>query len=128
MIFLLLSTLVFVIYLPVSALVTLGLLAAWNRWHPPRLWQVLVVTAGVCILPWLYGSYSQNESISLGLLTGFFVYVPVLIPAVLWALQRRDSDGKFSQIARRSGSLLLAYIVLVVLVIPVGTMGVILLA
>jgi hypothetical protein len=124
----LLSGLGFVIYLPMSALATLGLLAVWNRFHPPKLWQVLAVTAGVCILPWLYGSYSQNEDISLGLLTGLFVYVPVLIPAVLWALQRRGSDGEFSQIARRSGSLLVAYIVLVVLVIPAGALALILFA
>ena len=82
-----------VIYLPVAALATLGMLALWNKLHSPGLWQVLAATACIVILPWLINGLSMGKGFWLTLSTGFLAYVPVLIPAVLWALQRRGSDG-----------------------------------
>ena len=113
----------FVVYLPVAALATLGLLALWNRLHPPKLWQVVVATAFIGFLPWLVNGLPEEGDIGLRVASSFFLYVPVLIPAVLWALQRRGSDGEFSPLAERAGSLLVAYIVLVVLVVPASAIG-----
>lgn len=113
----------FIFYLPVAALTTLGLLALWNKLHPPKLWQVLAATACLGFLPWLVSGRSMHRDVWLQLGSGFLAYLPVLIPAVLWALQRRGSDGEFSLLAKRSGSLLVTYIVLVVLVVPVSVIG-----
>ena len=117
------SGLIIVIYLPVAALTTLGVLALWNRLRPPKLWQVLLGTACLGFLPWLVIGISEGWTVGLQLASSFLAYVPVLIPAVLWALQRRDSDGKFSPLAERAGSLLVGYIVLVVLVVPASVIG-----
>ena len=125
---LVLSGFLVVVYLPVAALVTLGTLALWNKWHSPKLWHVLAATSCVVLLPLLINGLSTQTGLWLTLSGGFLAYVPVLIPAVLWALQRRGSDGEFSPVAKRSGSLLVAYIVLVVVVVPVFAIGVAVLA
>lgn len=121
--FLAISGLIILVYLPVAALTTLGLLALWNKLYPPRLWHVIAATACVGFLPWLVSEPSKHGNIWLTLGGGFFMYLPVLIPAVLWTLQRRGSDGEFSPLAKKSGSLLVAYIVLVVLVLPAAAVG-----
>lgn len=121
---LVLSGFAIVVYLPVAALATLGALALWNKWHSPKLWHVLAATACIVFLPLLVNGLSEQKDLWLTLSGGFLAYLPVLIPAVLWALQRRGSDGEFSPVAKRSGSLLVAYIVLVVLVLPVSAIGV----
>ena len=121
--FLAISGLIIVIYLPIAALTTLGLLALWNRLYPPTLWQVLAATACIGFLPWLIIGLSEEGGIGRQLTSSFLAYVPVLMPAVLWTLQRRSSDGEFSSLAERAGSLLVAYIVLVVLVVPVSAVG-----
>jgi hypothetical protein len=117
------SGLMFVIYLPVAALVTLGLLALWNRLHPPKFWQVLVATTCVGFLPWLLSGLPEEGGVGLHVAISFLAYAPVLIPAVLWALQRRSTDGEFSSLAKRAGSLLVAYIILVVLIVPALVIG-----
>ena len=117
------SGLILVVYLPIAALTTLGLLALWNKWHSPKLWQVIAATACISLLPWLVTDPPIHRGVWLSLGSGFLAYVPVLIPAVLWTLQRRGSDGEFSLLAKRCGSLLVAYIVLVVLVMPVSVIG-----
>ena len=111
------------VYLPVAALITLGLLALWNKCRPPKLWQVIAATALVVLLPQLVNGPSAHGGIWRGLGYGLLSYGPVLIPAVLWALQRRDSNGEFSILAERAGSMLVAYIVLVVFVLPVSIVG-----
>ena len=122
------SGFILVAYLPVAALTTLGLLAFWNKLHPPKLWQVLAATACLGFLPGLVSGHSINGDIWLSLGSGFLAYLPVLIPAVLWALQRRGSDGEFSEHAKRASSLLVAYIIFVVLVVPVSAIGLALLS
>ena len=112
------SGLIVLIYLPVAALTTLGLLAFWRKWHSPKLWQVILATVCIGLLPWLdFGSIEQGIT-GLRLGSALVAYVPVLIPAVLWALQRPGSNGEFSLVAQRAGSLLVGYIVLVVFVLP----------
>lgn len=128
MAFLAISGLLIVIYLPVAALTTLGLLALWNRLHPPKLWQVIAATACIGFLPWLVIGLSEEGGIGLQVASSFLAYVPVLIPAVLWTLQRRSSDGEFSSLAERAGSLLVAYVVLVVLVLPASVIGLVVLS
>lgn len=123
MAFLAISGFIFVIYLPIAALTTLGLLALWNKLHSPKLWQVLAVTACTVFLPWLVTGPTAHKGVWQTLGSGLIAYLPVMIPAVLWVLQRRGSDGEFSLLAKRSGSLLVAYIVLVVLVLPVSAIG-----
>lgn len=123
----------FVIYVPAACLTTLGLLAAWNKWHPPGLRQVLVATALVAFLPLLvfqlidlvesFNAPLAGYRMWLALGVAISGYVPVLVPAVLWALQRRDEDGRFSRTARVAGSLLVAYVILVILVLPVAFFG-----
>ena len=121
------SGLIIVIYLPVVALTTLGLLALWNKLHPPKLWQVLAATACIGFLPWLVIGQSEHRAFGPQLAGSLLAYVPVLIPALLWALQRRGSDGEFSPLAERAGSLLVGYIILVVLVLPASVIGLVVL-
>ena len=128
MVFAGISGLIVIIYLPVAALTTLGVLAFWRKWHSPKLWQVILAATCVGFLPWLdFGSIEHGITWprSDGAL---LAYVPVLIPAVLWALQRRGSDGEFSLVARRAGSLLVGYVVLVVLVLPATALGLVVLS
>ena len=124
MAFLAISGLIFLIYLPIAAIATLGLLALWSKVHRPKLWQVLAVTAIVVFVPWMVtGSTAAHRGLWHSLASGILAYIPVMVPAVLWALQRRDSNGEFSPLAKRSGSLLVAYIILVVLVLPMSAIG-----
>ena len=117
------SGFIFVVYLPIAAIVTLGILALWNRWRPPKLWHVVVATSCAVLLPSLVDGLSGQSGISQALGNGLMVYIPVLIPAVLWALQRRDDDGEFSPLAKWTGSLLVGYIIFVVLILPVTAIG-----
>ncbi|MDJ0814056.1 MAG: hypothetical protein QNJ23_10015 [Woeseiaceae bacterium] len=123
MAFLAISGFIVVVYLPVAAIATLGILALWNKLHPPKLWQVLVATAFIVVLPWVVTDPAGNKGLWHNLGSGIISALPVVIPAVLWVLQRRGSDGEFSPLAKRAGSLLVAYIVLVVLVIPALAVG-----
>ena len=111
-----------------ACVITLGLLAAWNALRPPKFQQVLVGTALVGFAPWLIiglidlagraNDPLMGYRIWLALSGAVFGYIPVLIPAVLWSLSRRGKDGHHSRTARKAGSLLVAYIVLVILVLP----------
>lgn len=122
------SGLILVAYLPAAALVTLGFLALWNRWRRPKFWQVLAATSCVVFLPSLVDGSTMHKDIWQQLGSGLIAYVPVLIPAVLWALQRRSDDGKFSTLAMKSGSLLVAYVIFVVLVLPLSAVGLLVLS
>ncbi len=117
------SGFILVVYLPIAAIVTLGILALWNKWRPPKLWHVVVATSCAVLLPWLADGFSLQRGILHALGNGLMVYIPVLIPAVLWALQRRNDDGEFTTLARRSGSLLVGYIIFVVLILPLAAIG-----
>ncbi len=121
------------IYIPAACLITLGLLAVWNRWRSPSLRQVIVVTAILVFVPQLFSGLARitggldgpgtGYRIWLAIIVAVELYLPVLIPAVLWALQRRGDSGDFSEQARVAGSLLVAYVVLVILVLPAAFFG-----
>lgn len=121
------------VYLPAACLITLGVLAVWNSWRPPKLWQVIVATVVVVFIPTLVrdlndlvydlGAPNAGYRIRLAFSVALLSYIPVLVPAVLWALQRRGSNGQFSKRAQIAGSLLVGYVVLVILVLPAAFAG-----
>ena len=121
------------IYLPAACLITLGILAAWNSWRPPRHWQVIIATVVVVFVPFLIlqlndlvsdlSALNAGYRIRLAITAAVLMYLPVLVPATLWSLQRRDEDGRLSRIARAAGSLLVAYVVFVILVLPAAFFG-----
>jgi hypothetical protein len=120
-----LGILALVVYLPVACVITLGLLALWNKLRPPTLWQVLAVTTLFGFLPWLLVGLAHDHiafgigyRIWLHFGSSVLLFVPILVPAVLWAMQRRGGNAKLSRIAASSGSLLVGYVVFVVLVLP----------
>ena len=117
------------IYLPAVFWGTLGVLAFWDSVKPPRFWHVVIATVVAAFLPLLGfflnkfgyqpGALDAGNRLRLAFGDAFVSYLPILVPSVLWTLQRPGTDGQLALGARVARYVLITYAIFVTLVLPI---------